>query len=114
MKKTIILISIFILISYGELINGDDYCTCQCCRSDSCTPKVEGSFFLASCDNFHCMIQCREKYSNCPPECSTGLTVGICTSQPVGYAYQYKPNFILTIIFMCIFWIIKLTFSTNL
>ncbi|UJR24739.1 hypothetical protein I4U23_006113 [Adineta vaga] len=89
-----ILLRIFLLLCCTQLINCLT-CSCSCCTGQSCQVTYQGSFPLDSCTNYKCMIQCRVKFANCPPDGTSGDTQGKCTSDPAGYAIQHKANLIL-------------------
>ncbi|CAF1227529.1 unnamed protein product [Adineta steineri] len=106
----LIILTIFIVLCYTQLISCDTYCACKCCLGQPCTPTSQGSLFLDACTDLRCTIQCRMEYPrSCPPEGVSGITEGRCTSDPPpGSAIQQKANIALITIFFSIFCIVKL------
>ena len=93
------LVIAFIIICYVQLVNCD-VCSCSCCKGEPCTLKYQGYFPLNPCTSYNCMVQCRVKFSNCPPDESDGHTQGQCKPDPPSYASHQTGNMVLIILFI--------------
>ena len=83
--------SLIILLLVSSVQTQQDLCRCLCCRGQSCSPVMVGTFNVSSCTANTCLAQCRT-YSQCQldypngvasPECSTSTLVadGLFTCQ---------------------------------
>lgn len=68
-----------IFLAFMQSIDGEDTCTCSCCRGNACKPIEQNRFSMAFCSNRDCSDQCIVKYPQvCPGKSEIGSAEGSC------------------------------------